>query len=106
MELVDALRVTWPRDAASPDGVHYLRHRFRLPLDDPVDNRKGESVRAGLGFTAPPPLSAAKERASDRAGGGECIGDAGWEVALQLHAQLVASLQVASQDITVHRSLL
>ena len=76
VEVIDALRVTWPRDAASPDGVHFLRHRFRRPLHNPALNAKGKAVRDGLGFTAPPD-------------GAECIGDAGWQVARMLHEQLV-----------------
>ena len=81
--------MTWPRESASPDGVHFLRHRFRKPLDEPTDNAKGGAVRDGLGFSAPPKERAPKERADH---GGECIGDAGWEVALQLYARLVPPL--------------
>ena len=82
VEVIDALGVTWPREEASPDGVHYLRHRFRKPAHDPILNDKGQRVRDGLGFTAPPPGCANGTAA-------ECIGDAGWVVALALHAQLV-----------------
>lgn len=76
LEVIDALRVTWPREAASPDGVHFLRRRFRKPLANPAMNAKGRSVRDGLGFTEPPEDA-------------ECIGDAGWQVARDLHAQMI-----------------
>ena len=52
VEVIDALRVTWPRDSASPDGVHFLRHRFRRPLHNPALNAKGKAVRSPRAATA------------------------------------------------------
>ena len=72
IDVVDALSPTWPRDTASPDGIHFLRRRFstnRL-------NRRGAKVRDG--FTSPPT-------------GAPCIGDAGWPVALALYEHIVSS---------------
>ena len=74
VEIVDALQLTWPRELASPDGVHYLRHRFK---DKSFQwNTMGLKQRHGLGFL--PPEKGAK-----------CIGDAGWEVALALHERIL-----------------
>jgi hypothetical protein len=70
VEVVEGLPATWPRDAASPDGIHFLRRRFR----NARLNRNGEKKLDG--FTFPPT-------------GTPCIGDAGWPVALELHRLLV-----------------
>jgi hypothetical protein len=70
VEVVEGLPATWPRDAASPDGIHFLRRRFRTAKL----NRNGEKKLDGFTF---PPTGAA------------CIGDAGWPIALELHRLLV-----------------
>jgi hypothetical protein len=84
LELLDALAYTWPREDASPDGIHYLRRTFTNPKWNI------------LGWLAPA-SAARRERALDhhtpppKGADVVCLGDPGWEVAMALHARMCSS---------------